>query len=83
MRFASVSVSHLLLLIIAGGWTGYETETFDWLKPESTTNSSAPQSTVDDQNSRQNAESQISTRGPRLEVGLEGEAAELEGDFCQ
>lgn len=74
MRFAFISVSHLLLPIIAGGWTGYETETSDWLKPKSTTNSSALQSTVGEQNSRQNAESQISTRGPntKTEVGWRG-----------
>lgn len=67
MRCASISMAHLLFPIIAGGWTGYGTETSDWLKPKSTTNSSALQSTVGEQNPRQNAESQISARGPNAE----------------
>lgn len=67
MRFASISMAHFLFPIIAGGWTGYGTETSDWLKPKSTTNYSALQSTVGEQNPRQNAESQISTRGPNAE----------------
>lgn len=74
MRFAPISVSHLLLPIIAGGWTGSETETSDWLKPKSTTNSSALRSAVGEQNSHQNARSQISARGPNAEteVGWRG-----------
>lgn len=85
MRFASISVSHLLLPIITGGGTGYETETCDWLKPKATPNSSAPQSSVGEQNSRQNAESRISTREPnaQTEVGWRVEEAHLEAEFCQ
>lgn len=38
--FASISASHLLLPIITGGWTGYQTKTSDWLSQMSITVSS-------------------------------------------
>lgn len=75
IRPASLSMSHLLLPIIAGGRTADETETPDWPRAKLTPNSAARRPTLGERNSRQKSESHISARGPSAEPEV-GDAAQ-------